>query len=187
MGYSIRKISLENGLPKSSVHAIIKRAQKTPDAPWHRNLRTGRRPMLDDRAQRRLVRFTAHHPFETIEMLSTPFKSGYKMSVNTTRSYLAKHEVYAFRPRRKPYLTPKHKETRLKWARIMVKWRDEDWACVIWSDESTFETGLHTIPAWCRRMKRHAFESRYLKPTFKSGRSSVGLWGCISLNFKGSM
>jgi hypothetical protein len=26
-----------------------------------------------------------------------------------------------------------------------------------------------------------------LKPIFKSGRSSVGIWGCISLNFKGPL
>ena len=28
-------------------------------------------------------------------------------------------------------------------------------------------------------------ESRYLKPTFKSGRSSVGIWGAIVLGLKG--
>ena len=28
-------------------------------------------------------------------------------------------------------------------------------------------------------------ESRYLKPTFKSGRSSIGIWGAIVLGLKG--
>jgi len=128
-----------------------------------------------------LVRFMARNPFETLTYLSTPGKSGYRMHINTTRKYLAKNEYYAFRPRRMPYLTAAHKKERVCWARIYQNWGLEDWALVAFSDESTFEIGINTTPPWVRRKQGTAYESRNLKPTFKPGRSSVGIWGCISL------
>jgi len=38
-----------------------------------------------------------------------------------------------------------------------------------------------------RRPRGEAYESRYLKPTFKSGRSSIGVWGSISQKMKGPL
>jgi len=87
IGYSTSKISRENGLPKSSITAIIQRARKNPDEPWRRAIQTGRPPKLSERAERRLVRYIAIYPFATLTCLSTPSKSGYQMSVNTVRRY----------------------------------------------------------------------------------------------------
>jgi hypothetical protein len=60
------------------------------------------------------------NPFKTLTCLSIPRKSGYCMHVNTTRKYLAKNEYYAFRPRRKPFLTKAHKKERFYWARTYM-------------------------------------------------------------------
>ena len=38
-----------------------------------------------------------------------------------------------------------------------------------------------------RRKRGTTYKSRNLKPTFKSGRSSVGIWGCFSLFKKGPL
>jgi DDE superfamily endonuclease/Transposase len=191
LGYTASQISREEGLtkdiPKSTITFQIRRAKKHQNDPFVKAIRTGRPPKLDKRAERRLVRFMACNPFETLTCLSTPGKSGCRMHINTTRKYLAKNEYYAFRPRRKPYLTETHKKERLRWARIYENWGLEDWALVCFSDESTFEIGIDTTPPWVRRKKGTAYESRNLKPTFKSGRSSVGIWGCISLSKKGPL
>jgi transposase len=146
IGYSIRQIRKENGLAKSTIHGIIRRAVRNPDAPYRKARRTGRPPKLDERAERRLIRFIGLNPFETIASYSTPSKSGYLMHLNTTRRYLKKNEIYAFRPRKKPYLSKAHKRFRLKWAKEHQFWEVEDWACVAWSDEATFEIGLDTTP-----------------------------------------
>ena len=68
------------------------------------------------------------------------------MHINTTRKYLAKNEYYAFRPRRKPYLTEAHKKERVRWARIYQNWKLEDWALVGFLDKSTFEIRLDITP-----------------------------------------
>jgi hypothetical protein len=51
----------------------------------------------------------------------------------------------------------------------------------------SFDIGYDSMPSWVCRPKGKAYESKYLKPTFKSGRISVSVWGCISLNFKGPL
>jgi hypothetical protein len=92
--------------------------EKHQNDPFVKAIRTGRSPKLYARAGRRLVGLVARNPFETLTCLSIPGKSGCRMHVNTTRKYLAKNEYYAFRPRRKPYLTAAHKKERLRCARI---------------------------------------------------------------------
>lgn len=60
-----------------------------------------------------------------------------------------------------------------------------DWYRVIWTLEATFETWLDTRIYYVTRKHGIAMESRYLKPTFKSGRSTIGIWGAITLGSKG--
>jgi hypothetical protein len=130
LGYSASRIQKEEGLtkdiPKSTITFQIRRAKKHQNDPFVKAIRTGRPLKLDARAERRLVRFMDRNPFETLTCLSTPGKSGCRMCVNTTRKYLDKNEYYAFRPRRKPYLTEAHKKERLRWARIYKSWTLED-------------------------------------------------------------
>src|SRR4051794_17115334 len=131
LGYTAPKISTEcDGVPKSTVTSIIRRANLNPNQPYQKAHRAGRPPKLSARAERRLVRFLDQNPFETLASLSTPSKSGHQLHHNTTRKYLKKNERYAFRPRHKPFLTKKHKACRLKFAKQYVKWEDSDWDCV---------------------------------------------------------
>jgi len=146
IGYSTSKIRLENGLPKSMIISIIRRVQKHPNNPYCQVIRTGRPLKLNPQAKRRLVRFTANHPFKTITSLSMLSKSGYRMHVNTTRRYLAKNCYYAFRPQKKPYLRSYHKTQRYRWAQIFKDLELSDWAFVSFSDEATFELRINTSP-----------------------------------------
>jgi transposase len=186
-GYSAQEIDDEINVPKSTVTRIIRRATNSSDKWYHHKKRPGRPPALTTRAHRRLIRYVDQNPKETLLALCTPSKSGTLLSRTTTRKYLQKGERYAFRPRKKPFLKPEHKKARVRWAKIRRSWEVEDWGGICWSDEATFEVGYDATPSWVRRPKGKAYESKYLKPTFKSGRSSVGVWGCISLNFKGPL
>ena len=79
----------------------------------------------------------------------------------------------------------KNKQARLRWAKEHLGWTMEDWYRVIWTDEATFETRLDTRSCYVTRKHGTAMESRYLKPTFKSVRSSIGIWRAITLGSKG--
>lgn len=58
---------------------------------------------------------------------------------------------------------------------------------ICFADEANFELGIDTRPPWVRRKVGKAYELQNLKLTFKSGRSVVGIWGAISLEFKSDL
>ena len=45
--------------------------------------------------------------------------------------------------------------------------------------------GLDSHSCYVTQQKVTAMKSRYLKPTFKSGRTTIGIWGAIALGLKG--
>ena len=178
-GISHRRISSQLAIPRSTVLYNIHRFKNQPRGPYLTKPRPGRPPILNEREKRHLIRYVNNNPFKNLKSFSIPSKSGHLLHRNTTRQYLKANEIYAFKPVRKPYLSEKHKKARLSWARRHRNWSEMDWACVDYGDEATFEIGI--IPrthVW--RPKGKAYESKYLQPTFKSGRSSLSVWGAIS-------
>ena len=148
LGYSVTQISVLSNIPivKSTVTSIIWQARLNPDQPYCKAYHTRHSSKLDACAVWWLIRFVDQNPFEILDSLSTLSKSGYHLHPNTTCKYLKKNEWYAFKPYCKPFLTKKHKACWLKFARKYIKWEDEDWDCVAFSDEATFELGLDTRP-----------------------------------------
>jgi transposase len=53
-----------------------------------------------------------------------------------------------------------------------------DWNKVCWSDEVTFEIGEDGSVYYVTRGSKEEFLDKNLKPSFKSGRTSVGVWSC---------
>ena len=174
-------------IPKSSVTTILHRQARQPKQPLQPTKRPGRPPKLDARAQRAIIHHLEKFPHDNLHALSTPPKFGSTISRTTIRKYLKAAGYFHFKARRKPFLSDKHKAARLKWAKEHKGWTLEDWLHVIWTDEATFETGLDIRSCYITRRKGTGMESRYLKPTFKSGRSNLGIWGAIALGVKGAM
>ncbi len=81
-------------------------------------------------------------------------------------------------------MSDKHKAARLKWAKENKGWTLENWLPVIWIDKAIFEIDLDTRSCYITRRKGMAIVSRYLKPKFKSGRRTIGIWGAIALGVK---
>ena len=184
---SYAEIARQVRLARSTVVTIVHRAKRQADASSVPKKRTGRPTKLNVRARRALIRHVEKNPHDNLLALTTPSKSGQKLSRVTVRKYLKLGGYFRFRARKKPFLSARHKAIRLKWGKEHKHWTVEDWGRVIWTDEATFETGLDTRSCYVTRRKGTAMESRYLKPTFKSGRSTVGIWASIRLGEKGPM
>jgi transposase len=185
--FSGPQIATALDLPRSTVYRLIKDREKHQERIEKGSKRAGRKPKLSRRAERALLRHVNNNPQDTFIALASPSKSGQKLHRTTVRRYLRKNELYAFKPRRKPFLKPAHKQARLKWAKEHLSWTLDDWRCAIFSDESTFELGIHTLTTYVKRKKGDALKPQYLLPTFKSGRTTVGVWGCIDYTFKGKL
>ena len=185
LGKSHGEIGRHMNLARTTVTTLLHRADRQPDGPSHSKKRPGRPNKLDTRARRALIRHIEKNSHDNLLCLATPSKSGKKLHKNTVRKYLKKAGYLRFRARKKPFLIERHKLARLKWAKEHEHWTKKDWSRVIWTDEATFETGLDSRSCYVSRKKGTAYESRYLKPTFKSGRTTIGIWGAITMYRKG--
>lgn len=174
-GISGAEIARQNDFAKSTVNQILRRLRRQSVPVYLKAIRAGRPPKLSKRDERHLLSYTRRNPFENLKALSTPSKSGSKLHLNTVRSYLTKNEIYAFRPRKKPYVNKSQRRRRLTFVAGFGKLIKRDLQLISFCDESTFEIGLDTTPSWVRRPLGEAYESDYLKPTFKSGREIVSV------------
>lgn len=183
-GKSFDEIARQMKLVWSTITTIVHRAIKQQNASPASKKPMGRPLKLNARDKRALIRYVEKNPHDNLTALASPSKSGQQLSRSTVRRYLKGCGFLRFKARRKPYLTIRHKAARLVWGRKHKHWTVKDWVCVVWTDEATYETGLDTRSSYVTRRKGMAMEPRYLKLTFKSGRSTIGAWGGIILKKK---
>ena len=84
------------------------------------------------------------------------------------------------------YLTGKHKEKWLQWAKEYQKWK-ADWSKVIWSDEVYVYIGDDQGTVWVTRAADEKFHKDCVVPTYKQSPLRVMLWGCIMKGQKGPL
>ena len=193
---SRRKISQLTGIPKSTVIDIITRARVRHEQglnPTGNYLRTGRPKIYSEEEKQELLQLVNRDPFAIISELKRDLNSQNPLATasrQTISHILGAEQIGSRVAKKKPFLKDQHKMARLQWCLERQYWTLEEWSRVIWTDESTFELGALAggrRRCWRQRGVAKAYESRYLKPTFKSGRSSVMMWGSIIYGFKGPM
>ena len=116
----------------------------------------------------------------TLKALSTPSKSGEKLNYHTVAIILKSFGKAKRRPRKKPFLSPLHKKKRRIHCRA-EKAMKRDPRKVCQSDEVTFEVGENTNTFWVTHEagREEEYADKNLRPTFKSGRTTVGVWSCF--------
>lgn len=130
-GKSLAQIGNHLNLSRPTVATIIHRHHRQPDHPLRPTKRAGRPPKLDGRDKRALVRHVEQNPHDNLKALGTPSKSGQTLSRATVRKYLKANGYFRFKARKKPFLSSKHKQARLKWAKEHRGWTMDDWYRVI--------------------------------------------------------
>lgn len=132
-----------------------------------------RLPKLCDRALRKLGRLINQDRRLTLVALVGKFQ----VHRHTIRRYIHGLRFENRVAPRKPYLSPDHRKRRLAFARKYRLWTAEDWKNIIWTNESSF--GLwkdsRRIRVWRKSHEKYA--QCCLAPTFKSGRTSLMVWG----------
>ena len=188
------KISEMTGVPKSTVADIIGRAKQRHEQGLDPTTNYIRPKICSKDEKQKLLQLVDQDPFATIseiqasdQLSHTPLASA---SQRTIRRILNIENIVSRVARKKPFLKDDHKKARLEWCLQRQNWTLEEWKRVTWTHESTFELGGGgggRRRCWRQRGVIKAYNSQYLKPTFKSGRSSVMIWGSIIYGFKGPM
>src|ERR1700722_11229057 len=116
----------------------------------------------------------------TLKALATPSKSGKQLYHHTIAIILKSFRKAKRRPRKKPFLTPLHKKKRRIHCRAKKAIKRNN-RRVCWSDEVTFKVGEDLQTFWVTRApgREEEYADKNLRPTFKSGRTTVGVWSCF--------
>ena len=173
-----REIKEATNVSTPTVRRIIKSGEPRQAQRHH----TGRPPVLSPRDIRRLVRAVTNSSDgrqASYEQLAEEL--GIQASTTTLRRALRKAGFRRCVACPKPLVSWINRRKRLKWAREHIHWSLEDWLRVIFSDESSFETGQRARIFVTRRSgERHCPDC--INKFKHSGRKSIMVWGGICGN-----
>jgi len=175
-GQSSRQVAASLGVGKSTVNDIRKRLSTiTP------KLKPGPKPKMSERDKRATVSIilkgTARSAVDAAKIMEQ--ERGVKVSPETIRRALRGAKLVAAKRKKKPFLSTAHRRSRLRWATERKDWTIEDWARVIWSDETKINR-LCSDGVQYSWIPSGSKSERAVQPTVKFGGGSLMVWGCMT-------
>ncbi|KAJ4428052.1 hypothetical protein ANN_24066 [Periplaneta americana] len=107
--------------------------------------------------------------------------SGLSISARTVRRKLFDNGLKARAPRKKPFLNKRQRENRVNGCKYYQSWTNDDWAKVIWSDETRISIFGSDGIKYVRRRNGEALNPECLISTMKHP-VAVMIWECMSRN-----
>jgi transposase len=154
------------------------------------NPRSGRPPKLNERSIRHLKFQLDGNRRQTLQDLTSFVNTISPIPVSKHTIWHTLHTQFDMSRHvaaKKPFLSKVHRRARLKWAEEFRGWGMADWSSVIWTDEASVEIGKDSKAVMVWRKPGERYEERCLAPTFKSGRQSLMIWGCIAHGWLGPL
>ncbi|GFW70132.1 transposable element Tcb1 transposase [Trichonephila clavipes] len=108
--------------------------------------------------------------------------SGKQISQKTVARRLRGGGLYARRPVVCVPLTRQHRTARLQWCREHHNWTAQDWACVLFSDESRFSLSLDCRRQLIWRESGTAYRPENIQEKDRYPTCSIMVWACIMIN-----
>jgi len=180
---SNRDIATSLGLKKSAVAYAAATARRSGGTAQKET--RGRPELLSERELRGLRRVVQDNPFASIAEISEKVNAersktvggpaSRPVSVKPLRRAVNGLGLASCAPAKKPFVPDVNKEKRLKWGKQHESWTYH-WAFVFFPDESSFMVRQPQARR-VRRQSGERYASANLRPTFKSGRESVLVWG----------
>ena len=133
---------------------------------------------LSDRDVRSILRFSKNNRRASVSEIASVCPT--PVCGRTIQRLLHRSGIFSRIAVKKPFLTPRHIYQRLVFAQKYRGWSAEDWERIIWTDESTFEIGKNSRQVRVWRTANERYSSNCIVPTFKSGRTSLMIWGAFA-------
>jgi len=177
------QIARQMKLPDSTVRSFIKKYKKTGNI---ENLpRPGRPPIATQRQKRLLIREVMKNRRAPLRELTA--NVGLNVTTTTASNYLHEAGIKSHVAAKKPFISDENQKKRLIWCKEHINWNISEWNNIIWSDESSVEIGESSRRELVWRKVGERYNLNCLRPTFKSGRKSVMVWGCFVSNRLGPL
>ena len=185
-GMSQVDVARQMGISKQSVNYTIKRFQETGE--FQSRTRSGRPRVTSPATDRSIRRACVANP--TIS--ATEIRAG--LPANTSapstrtiqRRLSTEFNLKAYRPAKKPALSPKNIRDRLAFCNRVKDWTPEMWAKVLFSDETIVQQFSNRGSNKIRRPPNSRYNKRYIVRTVKHS-PQVMIWGSFSSSGRGNL
>jgi transposase len=167
------QVAKARGIPPTSVATLVKAYRTRGSVACPKN--AGWPPKLRGRDVRSVVRESKRKRRPTLQDITNTLPD--KVCQAIVRKALRSKQIFSPTTRKKANLNATHKQRRLDFSRKYKDWTEKGWSRVVWTDESSFEVweNFRQVLVW--RTADEPYFEEYLTPTFKSGRTTVMVWG----------
>jgi transposase len=185
VGYASIGKMFDPPVPKSSVATIVQKHKTRKTV--QNAVRSGRPKKIDNRTLRHLEReVTKNATTRSANLSKITEDLQIEASLKTVRRALTKLDIHSRIALSKPFVSEANRKKRLQWCMERRDWSVEDWRNIVWSDECSVEVGgSRRKRVWRRPGERNLPDC--IQPTFKSGRTTVMMWGCFVGNKLGPL
>ena len=184
MGLTQRVIAQRLSISQQAVQKCLARYDSTGS--FEARPRSGRPRCTSKETDRLIRRHAVATPTASSSYIASQLPADVTPSSSTIRRRLLHDfQLRARRPARWPLLTKKNITDRLAFAHKYHDWTEDDWARVLFSDESTIQQ-FHSYVTHVRRPKGQRFSPRYIAPTIKQSSSQM-VWSAISVHGTGPL
>ena len=173
MGYD--KISKLMNVPKSTVSTLIKKAENH-GGNTHDAHRAGRPTKITDAKRQVVLDIIDAEPHLALRDIT--LKANVGLGKDTINKISGEAGFKLKIPRKKPYWRKGQKDKRKVFARMRRNWT-RAWKWVVFVDEATIEYDPNPVGRKVRLRAGEELEEKNLKPSFKSGRTNIGVYAAI--------
>lgn len=180
-GYRQTQLAQRFGVTQSSISRILKRYEETGQN--CRRAGQGRRRVTNQRQDRCISLQALRQRFTTSTRIRGEFMERYNFAVSQSTISRRLRES-GLKPRKAatgPLLTRDHRRRRLEFAHEHLNWGVEDWAKVLFSDESRFCLFSNDRRNLVFRRPGERYSQCNIVGTVSYGGGSVMVWGGISM------
>lgn len=136
-GWSVRRVAQALGLPNSTIGDIGPEEHELTRKP-----RPGPASKLTAAQRQQLIRYaTTNSHTRRLPLVEVARRTGIVASPQLLRKTFAQEGYHRRVARQKPFLSAINKEKRFQFAVNYLNWTVQDWARVLWTDESSFNIG----------------------------------------------
>ena len=176
--WSYTEIADKLQLSRNTVAKCCQRMSKDNDPDNTGRANCGSSKCTTERDERRIVRLSMANRFTTATNIQMEYFPN--ISVQTVRRRLCENGLAAHSPAKKPILNARIRALRHDWAIDHLNWTFDDWAKIVFSDESAFTMSSNSIQYVRRRMNERYDEQCVLSHENRS-RGSCMIWGAFSI------
>ena len=133
---------------KCSRYCVQNTLKRFVETGVHRNSKKpGRNRITTERDDRKIERISLKNRKKSSSAVASDFNKDeiHKISSRTVRKRLNEAGLEGRRARKKPWLSADNIKNRLAWAKNHQKWTTNDWARVLWSDETYIEVNSFKV------------------------------------------